>query len=141
MRTTCCLNLPTPSSNPTLHTRVPVKPPPHFPLVRDEACWRRRCILVKMASTLIGLDLASLVTAAEHQTALALPLPLPLPAAKWSHERTCPSWRQNSLETVVPENLPRPAARRRYESVRFFAFKTAPPLSAAVQIKADCFSL
>ncbi|KAG5026664.1 hypothetical protein JHK86_022578 [Glycine max] len=26
--------------------------------------------------------------------------------------RTCPPWQGNSLETIMPENLPRPSARR-----------------------------
>ncbi|GMN45210.1 hypothetical protein TIFTF001_014408 [Ficus carica] len=36
--------------------------------------------------------------------------------AKWSDRRMCPQWRLNSLESIVPENLPRPSARRRWES-------------------------
>ncbi|CAN1169184.1 Integrator complex subunit 7 homolog [Linum perenne] len=40
-------------------------------------------------------------------------------APKWSDKRMCPAWQLNSLETIVPENLPRPSARRRWESVEF----------------------
>lgn len=63
--------------------------------------------------------------------------------AKWSQKRACPPWRGNALETIVPENLPRPAARRRYEAVRSTS-KTAPPLSEAFKIKSNsysCFSM
>lgn len=65
--------------------------------------------------------------------------------AKWSQKRMCPSWQGNNpLETIVPENLPRPAARRRYEAVRSDS-KTAPPLSlSSVKLKTsrgDCFSM
>lgn len=64
---------------------------------------------------------------------------------KWSEKRACPPWQGNSLETIVPENLPRPAARRRYEAVRSTS-KTAPPLSAdTVKLrrnnKESCFSM
>ncbi|KAK4277135.1 hypothetical protein QN277_015177 [Acacia crassicarpa] len=140
MRTTCCLHLPPPSLNTSLNNSNP-KPPPQLPLVKDEACWRRQCILMNMACTLVGLDLGDLITASHKEVALALPLPVPVVAAKWSEKRICPSWRHNSLETIVPENLPRPAARRRYESVRSSVSKIAPPLSASAQIKTDCFSL
>ncbi|KAL5853296.1 hypothetical protein ACOSQ3_008414 [Xanthoceras sorbifolium] len=37
----------------------------------------------------------------------------------------CPPWQLNSLETIVPENLPRPSARRRLESIHYSS-KTAP---------------
>lgn len=65
-------------------------------------------------------------------------------AAKWSQKRMCPSWQGNNpLETIVPENLPRPAARRRYEAVRSTS-KVAPPLSMSVKLKTNrdsCFSM
>ncbi|KAF7071253.1 LOW QUALITY PROTEIN: hypothetical protein CFC21_076628, partial [Triticum aestivum] len=37
--------------------------------------------------------------------------------ARWSDWRQCPPWHANSLENVVPENLPRPSARWRYNGV------------------------
>ncbi|OVA06525.1 hypothetical protein BVC80_1739g7 [Macleaya cordata] len=36
---------------------------------------------------------------------------------RWSDKRACPPWRMNSFETIVPENLPRPSAHRKSESV------------------------
>ncbi|KAM7258291.1 hypothetical protein ACFE04_014032 [Oxalis oulophora] len=36
---------------------------------------------------------------------------------RWSDKRVCPPWIFNSLENIVPENLPRPSARRRLETV------------------------
>jgi hypothetical protein len=58
-------------------------------------------------------------------------------AAKWSQKRMCPSWQGNNpLETIVPENLPRPAARRRYEVVRSTS-KVAPPLSMSAKLKTN----
>jgi hypothetical protein len=65
-------------------------------------------------------------------------------SAKWSQKRMCPSWQGNNpLETIVPENLPRPAARRRYEAVTSTS-KTAPPLSMSVKLNSNrdgCFSM
>ncbi|TVU20239.1 hypothetical protein EJB05_36439 [Eragrostis curvula] len=49
--------------------------------------------------------------------------------ARWSDRRRCPPWRANSLESFVPENLPRPSAQRRFNSVTAAAERTAPALS------------
>ncbi|KAF8716135.1 hypothetical protein HU200_026409 [Digitaria exilis] len=66
---------------------------------------------------------------------------------RWSDRRECPPWRANSLENIVPENLPRPSARRRFNSIK--APDGAPALSpeAVAPFLAlhsgldDCFSL
>jgi hypothetical protein len=50
--------------------------------------------------------------------------------ARWSDRRQCPPWRANSLENVVPENLPRPAPRRRPNGVAA-ADKAPAPAPAA----------
>lgn len=50
--------------------------------------------------------------------------------ARWSDWRQCPQWHANSLENVVPENLPRPSARRRYNGV-VAADKVAPAPAAS----------
>ena len=50
--------------------------------------------------------------------------------ARWSDWRQCPPWHANSLENVVPENLPRPSARRRYNGV-VAADKVAPAPAAS----------
>ncbi|PON90761.1 histone deacetylase-like protein [Trema orientale] len=68
--------------------------------------------------------------------------------AKWSDRiRVCPPWHLNSLESIVPENLPRPSARRRLESAAH-PHDAPPPKSNsnhhAGHVRgstADCFSL
>lgn len=51
------------------------------------------------------------------------------PPPKWSDTiRSCPAWRVNSLESIVPENLPRPSARRRTEAARFAAGAREAPV-------------
>ena len=37
---------------------------------------------------------------------------------RWSDRRECQPWRANSLENIVPENLPRPSERRGFNSIR-----------------------
>ncbi|TVU19804.1 hypothetical protein EJB05_35975, partial [Eragrostis curvula] len=49
--------------------------------------------------------------------------------ARWSDRRRCPPWRANSLESFVPENLPRPSAQRRFNSVTAAAERTVPALA------------
>ncbi|CAL4909660.1 unnamed protein product [Urochloa decumbens] len=66
---------------------------------------------------------------------------------RWSDRRQCPAWRANSLENVVPENLPRAPARGRFDSVAMSAaaLATAPDLdllpSVAPRPGTGCFSL
>ncbi|OEL14298.1 hypothetical protein BAE44_0024682 [Dichanthelium oligosanthes] len=44
---------------------------------------------------------------------------------RWSDRRQCPAWRANSLENIVPENLPRASARSRFNSVSISAAAAA----------------
>jgi len=69
-------------------------------------------------------------------------------APRWSDRRECPPWRANSLENIVPENLPRPSARRRFNSVKRAPRKApalgpqavAPFLALPYGVD-DCFTL
>ncbi|CAL4894980.1 unnamed protein product [Urochloa decumbens] len=67
---------------------------------------------------------------------------------RWSDRiRKCPPWRANSLENVVPDNLPRAPARGRFSSVSISdaAVAPAPDLvlapSMAPRPGTGCFSL
>lgn len=64
------------------------------------------------------------------------------PPRRWSDKRTCPPWLENSLETIVPENLPRPSAHRRLE-LAGLAKGDAPPVGAVVTrvSRTACFSV
>ncbi|KAE9586979.1 hypothetical protein Lal_00004804 [Lupinus albus] len=153
MRTSCCLNLPPPTSN------IPIKPPHHVSLVKNKGYWRRQCVMIGVASycTIIGLEVNNNLLDNNYEgEALAYnevvsqnsssSLVYYVSGSKWSQKSACPSWRGNSFETVVPENLPRPAARRRYELVGSTT-KDAPPLSSLQEsikhgnTKGSCFSL
>ena len=61
--------------------------------------------------------------------------------ARWSDKRICPPWHVNSLETIVPENLPRPSAHRRWEAIGFS--KNAPAVKVTVirKTRYSCFSM
>ncbi|TKY74691.1 hypothetical protein E2542_SST03454 [Spatholobus suberectus] len=152
MRTISFLSLPPLTSNqPSTASLIPAKPP-QVSSVKDEGCWRRQCVMMGVASycTMVGLEMCNSVTLA-HEAVEIITMPMVKEVisnnssggTKWSQKRTCPPWQGNSLETIVPENLPRPSARRRYEAVRSTS-KTAPPLSAPVRLqsnKANCFSM
>lgn len=118
--------------------------------MKNEACWKRQCVVMGVAS-IIGLEMCNSVAMA-HEAIEIKTMPFSnqvvsnsnsYGGAKWSEKRMCPPWQGNSLETIVPENLPRPSARRRYEAVRSSS-KTAPPLSAPIIVqsnKGSCFSM
>ncbi|CAD6271114.1 unnamed protein product [Miscanthus lutarioriparius] len=114
----------------------------------------RRVCVAAAACTVIGMaggrgDMA--LALARGGGAVAVPVDVALGAARakappprWSDRRQCPPWRANSLENIVPENLPRPSAPRRFDSVS--ASAAAPDLAAPPSFLGQlpgtgCFSL
>ena len=114
----------------------------------------RRACVAAAACTVIGMaggggDMA--LALARGGGAVAVPVDVALGAARskappprWSDRRQCPPWRANSLENIVPENLPRPSAPRRFDSVS--ASAAAPDLGAPPSFLGQlpgtgCFSL
>ncbi|KAG6643838.1 hypothetical protein I3843_08G015200 [Carya illinoinensis] len=153
--TSCCLHLPPtaaiPPSKPSLTPKAN-----HQVACRkkNEESWRNRCI-IGMASMIIGLEISSNLTiidethfatniAKENMSTLQLAVDSNgQKVARWSDKRSCPAWQENSLETIVPENLPRPSVRRRWEAVGHDS-KTAPPVKVIVKTTNRsnyCFSL
>lgn len=61
---------------------------------------------------------------------------------RWSDKRMCPPWLENSLETIVPENLPRPSSHWRLE-LAGLGKGVAPPVGAVVTRanRSGCFSV
>ncbi|RDX57654.1 hypothetical protein CR513_63086, partial [Mucuna pruriens] len=146
MRTSCFLSLPPFTSNASL---IPAKSPPQVSLAKNEGCWRRQCVVMGVASycTILGLEMCNSATLAHETVEITTTKEVSSNTynggTKWSQKRTCPPWQGNSLETIVPENLPRPSARRRYEAVGSTS-KTAPPLSTPIKLqtnKGGCFSM
>ncbi|XP_057501922.1 protein CHLOROPLAST VESICULATION [Actinidia eriantha] len=132
--TSCCLNrspLP-PTSRPSSL--------PHVAWSNKERSWRSQCLL-GMACVIIGLEM-------DHSMAIAENMQ-PIVESKerfnhrWSDKRACPPWRLNSLETIVPENLPRPSFHRRWESVGHPS-RTAPAVKVVigtVRVRSNCFTM
>ncbi|XP_041019539.1 uncharacterized protein LOC121261299 [Juglans microcarpa x Juglans regia] len=149
--TSCCLNV------------SPTSKAPQVAWKKNELeSWRSSngpCVLIGMASAsmIIGLEISNVsvifdqthIAANEYTSSSSSTLVVAesngrgKAATKWSDKRSCPAWRVNSLETIVPENLPRPSARRRWEAIGFDS-KTAPPVKVAVgktSSSPNCFSL
>lgn len=108
--------------------------------------WRSQCLL-GMACIIIGLemDLAShenLAAAEDLQFSLVESKEKPK-RYRWSDKRMCPPWRLNALETIVPENLPRPSARRRWEAIDYSKIVPAPAPAIKVIIRSskNCFTM
>lgn len=63
--------------------------------------------------------------------------PMERKGVRWSDKiRKCPPWRANSLENVMPENLPRPSDRRRTDG--FVSDHRSAP---AIGFNKSCYSL
>ncbi|KAE8690970.1 hypothetical protein F3Y22_tig00110893pilonHSYRG00822 [Hibiscus syriacus] len=138
--TRCCLNVypPTPnpgSDNPSLNPKGPQVAWP-----RDDK-WRKQCAL-GLACMVVGLQVGNVNTDGAVASEIpSLAVESNSRVTRWSDRRMCPSWQANSLETIVPENLPRPSAHRRWEAVGFS--ENAPAIKVIVARKtiAGCFSM
>lgn len=97
-------------------------------------------------SIVIGLEVGDFVSningnyamASEH--GMESQLPNKKKVARWSDKRICPPWHTNSLEIIVPENLPRPSAHRKWEGVSYYS-KSAPSIKFLVKQNKSCFSM
>ncbi|KAF8726770.1 hypothetical protein HU200_019245 [Digitaria exilis] len=137
----CCLGPPAPPREATK---------PAGGSLRRACVAAAACAVMGMADT-AGADMAVLtrdVTAASTSRAAMVVSPAKA-RPRWSDRRQCPPWRANSLENIVPENLPRAPARRRFSSVSISAAALAPapdlvvvpPFPAAEPAGTGCFSL
>ncbi|XP_078153366.1 histone deacetylase-like protein [Carex rostrata] len=104
----CCLK---PSPSPSRFPQVPLK---------DQSEWRKRCV-----ATMAWVFISSTAGITDgHDFAATAKEITPIVGSgtgtrmvRWSDKRSCPPWRQNLLENIVPENLPRPSNSRRPNSV------------------------
>ncbi|XVF88180.1 hypothetical protein PTKIN_Ptkin19aG0029500 [Pterospermum kingtungense] len=125
--TQCSLNFSPRSPTPGLDISSSKSNTSQIAWPRDDR-WRKQCVL-GMASMIIALQVGD-------SNAIAKEI-----RSRWSEKRMCPPWHENSLETIVPENLPRPSAHRRWEDIGFS--KNAPAIKVTVVRKttASCFSM
>ncbi|XP_002284793.1 protein CHLOROPLAST VESICULATION [Vitis vinifera] len=137
----CCLNLsPPPSGSSPSSSRSSTK--------TDQVSWPRKenslkskCV-VGLTCMIISLEMSNLMSG----EGLAIAQDLQLigerkEVTRWSDKRMCPPWQLNSLETIVPENLPRPSTRRRWESVGHSTTAPAVKILFRAHTKSDCFSM
>ncbi|XP_062024146.1 protein CHLOROPLAST VESICULATION [Rosa rugosa] len=112
-------------------------------LACDGGSWSSRCVL-GMTCVMVGLEMGGFVSCQSHE-AIAKGMPLVMESSekvvKWSDKRICPKWRANELETIVPENLPRPSAHRRWEIVGFTTRDAPAVKMVARRSTGGCFSM
>ncbi|KAG6389521.1 hypothetical protein SASPL_150991 [Salvia splendens] len=137
----CSLNFPPPS---TTSPSPPISAAPQLscsPTLKDRL-WRSRCVL-GLTCAIIGLDGGDFAVVGDQERAMAMDMQssaIAVGAPRWSDKRACLPWQLNSLETIVPENLPRPSAKRRWEATGFS--ETAPAVRVAVKSGAKgCFTM
>ncbi|KAG6504183.1 hypothetical protein ZIOFF_036514 [Zingiber officinale] len=113
---------------------------------RTEVSWRRQCVSTAacvLIGSAIGLGGDGEVLAGEVRAEAVGSGAGKI--VRWSDKRRCPQWRENSLENIVPENLPRQSGGR--GSNKFAAFGehvTAPPVGVGpglIRFRSDCFTL
>ncbi|XP_011082244.1 uncharacterized protein LOC105165067 [Sesamum indicum] len=129
--TYCTLNLfPPPISSPISRpAEVACNP------AARERSWKSQCLL-GLTCAIIGLELGNFAVVGDQERAIAADMPSAASKIiiRWSDRRACQPWRPNSLETIVPENLPRPSATGFSES--------APPVKVVARSRAkSCFYL
>ncbi|GAB4854148.1 hypothetical protein Ancab_022733 [Ancistrocladus abbreviatus] len=139
----CCLNLPPPSHDSN-SASFPTKSTTLLQREGDERSWiRSKCVLI-MTCTIIGMEKGNLVINDESAYAMAKMPPFATESTKkvrrWS-DRSCPPWNLNSYETIVPENLPRPSAHRRWEAVGYSQLAPSPKMTATQTKSSKCFSM
>ncbi|XP_071690744.1 protein CHLOROPLAST VESICULATION [Rutidosis leptorrhynchoides] len=137
LTTSCCLN-PRPLTAPLTTTQ---------PLASArEVSWRNQCA-VGVVCMMISLQIEGVV-GNRHDYALAIEpkdvIESKVKAKRWSGKRMCPAWQLNSLETIVPEDLPRPSSKRKWEGVSGH-LRVAPPVKSfpttITAASSDCFSM
>ncbi|RWR77460.1 Histone deacetylase 18 -like protein [Cinnamomum micranthum f. kanehirae] len=130
---------PTTTSPPDSSSLSSVHPPK---AIQVPCSWRRRCFtgvacMIIGSTAGFGVEESGIILAEELRGVGGSEGKV---AMRWSDKRSCPQWHANSLENIVPENLPRPSARRRFESVSID--RTAPALvGVSARNVSGCFSM
>ncbi|THU48826.1 hypothetical protein C4D60_Mb06t03080 [Musa balbisiana] len=137
-----CLRPPPPPKLTTLHetsSSSTVAPGSE----RKEVSWRSRCVATA-ACVIIGSTVGlgggdGNVLAGEVRAVEGSEVRMEM---RWSDKRRCPPWHANSLENIVPENLPRPFGGRRSDGhVAYGHHMAAPVIGSFIHYRSSCFSL
>ncbi|KAJ6802538.1 uncharacterized protein M6B38_192070 [Iris pallida] len=127
---------------------------------KEVTSWPSRCAAAAAACVVVGSAVGFssitgggqggvIIMASSDPKGMAPPATVPVPVAvsvKWSDKiRKCPPWRVNSLENVMPENLPRLSDRGRSDG--FASYRTdapalnGPTASSSLGYNSRCYSL
>ncbi|GMG99028.1 hypothetical protein Nepgr_000868 [Nepenthes gracilis] len=148
----CCFNLLPPPLDPntatasiTASTMSARTTTTLLPRESDQKSWGIKCVLF-ISCTILGLEMGNDIMNSERYAATAVKEPpsaaveTSKKAGRWSDKRGCPPWNFKSYETIVPENLPRPSAHRKWEAVGYS--QLAPSvLRISIKTKSNCFSM
>ncbi|XP_031102561.1 uncharacterized protein LOC116006363 [Ipomoea triloba] len=142
LSTNCCLHHR--SSPPPTSSLVPT-PPKTAPIIVWEQKGRpwQNQLVIGMACVILGGAIVvgdQEIAFAAGETPQLAGKPIKNVQIRWSDKRSCPPWQANSLETIVPENLPRPSSRRRWEIVGYSS-RPAPSVKYVNKNIKQCFSL
>ncbi|KAL0323899.1 UNVERIFIED_CONTAM: hypothetical protein Scaly_2357000 [Sesamum calycinum] len=143
--TYCSLNLFPPAPPPSISSPIsrPAEVACSRPAARERS-WKSQCLL-GLTCAIIGLESGNFAVVGDQERAIAADMMQSAGSKiiiRWSDRRACQPWRPNSLETIVPENLPRPSARRRWEATGFSDSESAPPVKVVAKSRAKgCFYL
>ncbi|OMO80586.1 hypothetical protein COLO4_24027 [Corchorus olitorius] len=135
--TRCFLNFPPPTRS--LDVSPSNNKATQFAWPRDDK-WRKQCLL-GVACMVIGLQTCNMTNNDAIAEEALIVIESNSRTARWSDKRTCPPWTANSLETIVPENLPRPSAKRRWESTGLSKAAPAAKETTIRKIRTGCFSM
>ncbi|CAN6456233.1 unnamed protein product [Victoria cruziana] len=115
--------------------------------ITEESSWNNQvapkltCIIIGVGAGFLGGGEVRLSAAATAEGAKAEEVVVAAErgrSVRWSEARRCPQWSPNSLETVVPENLPRPWSKRNYQ---VGIIDHSAPLLGGSMRGGSCFSL
>ncbi|XP_021746357.1 uncharacterized protein LOC110712206 [Chenopodium quinoa] len=157
LSTYCCHN-PLPPSSPLDRTSSSSSPSKKYfsyaPRKGNEnkSSWRSQKLMAIATTIVIGLEVGDILSNDNGNYSMASELEIEshllVPkndkkrsVTRWSDKRMCPPWNINSLETIVPENLPRPSFHRKWEGVSLSP-KSAPSVKLfLIKPRKNCFSL
>ncbi|KAK4797937.1 hypothetical protein SAY86_030263 [Trapa natans] len=136
MRSTaaCCFNLFPPTSTPAAAAakspRLPCSSLASPPSWRSQGCAAAAAAAVGLAYATIGIGFAENLWFLSGEGAAVAEEVISAGVvrqqgerrspARWTDRRGCPPWKAKTFELIMPERLPRPSPRRRWESVGDF---------------------
>ncbi|KAF9617036.1 hypothetical protein IFM89_033106 [Coptis chinensis] len=136
---TCCLIPPSTTSIAPANSSKPNQLSWHDAKVGS---WRKQCF-VGMTCMVLASEMMPLLGGDCCAIAENLQIHVEEPkknGTKWSDKRACAAWNINSLEIIVPENLPRPSSHRKSDSITF-SNQSNSRVEVIIRTSGNCFSM